>query len=329
MTAEARPAPAAAARPSWLRQNRIPLSILSILVLLYAVFLAGNPAVFTSFDIYRSLMSTLPFFGIMALAATFIVTLGEIDLSFPSVMGLSSWVFGTVFLGTGSFALALVACLATGAAAGLGNGLLVTRIGIPSIVATIGTMFLWRGLVTILAQGKGVALVELRASPAQPLFVGRLFGEIPMQFVWFLALAVLLGLVYRRHWFGSHVLFVGDNRESARMMGINVDGVKVACFMLLGAAAALAGVFQLCELTYFFSTQGEGYLLTTLAAVFIGGTSVFGGKGTMFGTVVGVLIMASLESGIVAIGLTGFWVQFLSGVLIVASVSLYALMMRR
>src|SRR5690606_35220199 len=128
--------------------------------------------------------------------------------------------------------------LAVGAAAGLGNGLLVAKVGIPSIVATIGTMFLWRGLVNILAGGQGLTLTELRDSVFHGIFVGRLFGLIPAQFVWFLALALVAALVYRRHWFGSHVLFVGDNRESARMMGINVDGVRIACFVQLGLFSA-------------------------------------------------------------------------------------------
>ena len=312
-----------------IRRNRIPLSILAILLLLYLIFLVGNPTVFTQFDIYRSFMSTMPFFGIMALSATLVVTLGEIDLSFPSVLGLSSWVFGTVFLASDSFPLALVACLAVGAVVGLGNGLLVAKVGIPSIVATIGTMFLWRGLVNILAEGRGLALVSLRETPWHALFVGRLFGEIPAQFVWMLGLAALFGLVYRRHAFGGHVLFVGDNQESARMMGINVDRVKILCFVQLGACAALAGVFLTNEVTYFWSTQGEGTLLMTLAAVFIGGTSVFGGKGTMFGTLIGVFIIGSLEAGIVAIGLTGFYVQFIYGLMIIVAVTFYALVMRR
>ncbi len=323
---------AVAVRPSvgrTLRKNRIQISILVILIVLYALFVIGNPAVFTRFDIYRSFMSTMPFFGIMALSITLVVTLGEIDLSFPSVLGISSWVFGTVFVETGSFPLAFAACLLVGLAAGGVNGLLVAKIGIPSIVATIGTMFLWRGMVNVMAEGKGIVLVGLRDSDFYDLFVGRLFGTIPAQFLWFVGLGLLFGLIYRRHRFGSHVLFVGDNQESARMMGINVDRVKIACFMQLGALAAFAGVLLACEVTYFWPSQGEGFLLTTLAAVFIGGTSVFGGKGTMFGTFIGVIIIGSLEAGIISIGLTGFWVQFIYGLLITISVSFYALLLKK
>jgi simple sugar transport system permease protein len=125
------------------------------------------------------------------------------------------------------------------------------------------------------------------------------------------------------------VLFIGDNAASARMMGIHVDTVKILCFVIMGLSAALSVVFILNQLTFFWATTGSGYLLTTLAAVFIGGTSVFGGKGTMIGTFVGVLIIASLEPGIIAVGLTGFWTQFIYGLLITISVTVYALMLRR
>ncbi len=136
-----------------LPRYRIQISILAILIALYALFLAASPDVFSRFDIYRAFMSTMPFFGLMALSATLVVTVGEIDLSFPSVLGISSWVLGTVFVASGSFPLALAGCLLTGHLAGAVNGLLVARVGIPSIVATIGTMFLWRGLVNVLAEG--------------------------------------------------------------------------------------------------------------------------------------------------------------------------------
>ena len=313
----------------FIREYKLQISILGILIILYTIFLIGNPAVFTQFPIYRSFMTTMPFFGLMAVSVTYVVTLGEMDLSFPSVLGISSWVFGTVFIATDSFVLAIVGCLLVGLVAGMINGLIVTKIGVPSIVATIGTMFLWRGLVNVLSHGKGIALVGLRESPLHDIFVGRAFGLIPAQFIWFVIITIGFSLVYRRHQYGSHLLYVGDNAESARMMGIDVDRVKIIAFMQMGFFAALAGIFLAAEVTYFWPTQGDGMLLTTLAAVFVGGTSVFGGTGTIFGTFIGVIIIGSLEAGIIAIGLTGFWVRFLNGLLITVSVSVYAFMLRR
>ena len=324
------PSPVAHAhRPGWMQRYRIQLSTLTMLVVLYAAFIIGQPQTYLSFDIYRSFMVSIPFFGVMALSATYVITLGEVDLSFPSIYGLSGLAFGETYLATTSFPLAFLACLAVGVVTGLINGLLVTKVRIPSIVATIGTMFLWRGLVNVLTQGKGVALATITNDPFNRLFVGQLFGQIPAQFIWFLGCAILLGVVYKRHRFGGHVLYVGDNAASARMMGINVDRVKILCFVQLGFFSALSVVFLLNQMLYFWDTSGDGYLLTTLAAVFIGGTSVFGGRGTMIGTFIGVLIIASLEPGIIALGLTGFWTQFIYGLLITISVTIYALIQRR
>jgi simple sugar transport system permease protein len=315
-------------RQPWWRRNRMQISTVTMLVLLYVVFVAFAPDVYLRFDIYRSFMISIPFFGIMALSMTFIVTLGEIDLSFPSICGIAGWGFSQLYMTTHIFILALVVALLIGATAGLINGLLVARVRIPSIVATIGTMFLWRGLVNVLTEGRGLPMAEITADPLNKIFVGQLFGLVPAQFLWFIGFSIVLGVVYKRHRFGSHVLFVGDNREGARMMGINVERVTILCYVQNGVLAALSVVLLLNQMMYFWSSTGDGYLLTTLAAVFIGGTSVFGGKGTMIGTFVGVLIIASLEPGIVALGLTGFWTQFIYGLLITTSVTIYALMQR-
>ena len=322
------PTPALFSR-EFVHAYRFQISIIGLLVVLYAIFIIAAPGTYLSFNIYRSFMISIPFFGLMAMSATFVVTLGEIDLSFPSIAGFSGWVFAASYLATSSFLIALFLCLLTGAVLGLINGLLVTKVGIPSIVATIGTMFLWRGLVNVVTQGHGIPISKITSNPIHPFFTGELFGIIPAQFIWFVVGSIVLGLIYKRHAFGSHVLFIGDNEASARMMGIRVDFVKTMCFVIVGVSASLSVIFILNQLTFFWASTGDGYLLTTLAAVFIGGTSVFGGKGTMIGTFVGVLIIASLEPGIIAVGLTGFWTQFIYGLLITISVTVYALMLRQ
>lgn len=312
-----------------LRQARLELSIAAVLVGIFLLFIIGNPKVFTRFDIYYSFMSTIPFFGIMALAMTLVVTLGEMDLSFPSVLALSALVFGKIFMVTGNIWLAALVCLMIGLAAGALNAVLIVRVGIPSLVATIGTMFFFRGMVNVIAQGKGIPLVKAKTTLVYSLSVGRIGGAIPAQAVWMLVLGIAFWLLLNRHRFGSHILFVGDNMDSSRMMGINVERIKTMVFMQMGFFAAFAGILSTLEVTYFWPSQGQGYLLTTLAAVFIGGTSVFGGMGTIFGTFVGAIIIGSLEAGIIAIGLTGFWIQLIYGLIIMVSVSIYALLLKR
>jgi simple sugar transport system permease protein len=312
-----------------MRQARLELSIIAVMVGIYLLFIIGNPRVFTRFDIYYSFMSTIPFFGIMALAMTLVVTLGEMDLSFPSVLALSALVFGKVFMLTGNIWLAVLVCLAIGLLAGALNAVLIVRVGIPSLVATIGTMFFFRGMVNVIAQGKGISLVAAKTTLVYTLSVGRIGGVIPAQALWMLALGIAFWLLMNRHRFGSHILFVGDNMASSRMMGINVERVKTIVFMQMGMFAAFAGILSTLEVTYFWPSQGQGYLLTTLAAVFIGGTSVFGGMGTILGTFAGAIIIGSLEAGIIAIGLTGFWIQLIYGLIFIVSVSIYAILLKR
>jgi simple sugar transport system permease protein len=312
-----------------LREQRLELSILAVLALIFLLFVIGNPRVFLGFDIYYSFMSTIPFTGILALALTLVVTLGEMDLSFPSVLAFSAWVFGTVFTLSGSMILAVLCCLSVGLVAGFLNSILIVHIRIPSLVATIGTMFFFRGLVNVCAQGRGITLVTTQGTFLYQLFVGRIKGLIPAQAVWMLAVGLFFWLLLNRHRIGTHILFVGDNVESSRMMGINVGRVRTLVFMQMGFFAAFAGILSTLEVTYFWPSLGQGYLLTALAAVFVGGTSVFGGMGTVVGTFIGALIIGSLEAGIIAIGLTGFWIQLIYGLIIMISVSIYAVLLRR
>ena len=316
--------------PERFRLLRLEIAITAVLVGIYLLFIIGNPKVFTRFDIYYSLMSTIPLWGIMALAMTLVVTLGEIDLSFPSVLAFSAWMFGKVFEVTGNIWLAVLVCFAVGVAAGILNSFLIVRIGIPSLVATIGTMFFFRGAVNVVAQGKGIPLVKAKETLFYELCVGRIFDLIPAQAVWMIALGAGFWFLLNRHRFGSHILFVGDNEESSRMMGIHVEGVKTTVFMQMGFFAAFAGILATLEVTYFWPSQGQGYLMTTLAAVFIGGTSVFGGMGTVYGSFIGAIIIGSLEPGIIAgLHLTGFWIQLIYGLIIMLSVSIYAILLRK
>ena len=249
-----------------LRALKLEISITIVLGAVFLLFTIGNPLVFTRFDIYYSFMSTIPFFGIIALSLTLVVTLGQMDLSFPSVLAFSAWVFGKIFeIAVNKWPesterniwLAMLACFAVGIVAGALNSLLIVKIGIPSLVATIGTMFFFRGLVNVFAQGKGISLVKAKETIFYNLCVGRIpiplteDRTIPAQAIWFLILGICFWFLLNRHRFGSHVLFVGDNEESSRMMGINVNLVKAIVFMQLGLFAAFAGILSIFEVTYF------------------------------------------------------------------------------
>jgi simple sugar transport system permease protein len=152
------------------------------------------------------------------------------------------------------------------------------------------------------------------------VLVGRVGGIFPAQALWAFGLAILLGFVLNRHRFGEHTMFVGDNKEAARMIGVNMVRTMIGIFVLNGALAAFSSVLLALEMVTWWPTQGPGYLLITVAAVFIGGTSIYGGEGTVFGTVFGAFIVGSLTAGITASGVGGFWTQLVVGLVMLGAI---------
>ena len=161
------------------------------------------------------------------------------------------------------------------------------------------------------------------------LLVGRVFDRIPMQFILTIIVAIVVWFFLNRHRFGAHVYAVGDNEDSSRLMGIPVDRVKTLTFVIVGAGAALSGLIQSLDVSYFWPTVAEGQLLNTLASVFLGGTSVFGGTGTIFGTFVASFIIGAINAGIVAAGLTGMWTQVIYGAILLISVGIQTIVSRK
>jgi simple sugar transport system permease protein len=258
-----------------------------------------------------------------------VIIAGDIDLSFPSEMALGMVGFTFVWQATGSVELGILAALLVGGLAGLFNGLIVTYIGIPALVATIGTQFLFRGLTLVLVNGKSYALVTASTAPSYDLLVGKLGGVVPMEFVWLLVLAVVAWVLLNRHRLGQNAYVIGDNGLAAQLMGIPIRRSRILLFVLVGVAAALAGAMNSLQIVNFYPTMGDGFLLPTLAAVFIGGTSVFGGRGSVYGTFLGAFMIGAIQAGIVAVGLTDYYTNLIYGAVILAAVAVHALLQRR
>ncbi len=313
----------------FLRRNVLQIGIFAVLIVLWVFFIIFAPNTFLSPEIYAAFMATVPFFGIVALPLTMVIIAGEIDLSFPSIMALGVVAFVEIFAVTGNVWLAFLLCLLIGFVVGLLNGLIVVRVGIPALIATIGTQFFWRGVVLVLREGRSAVLIEPKNSPLGQIMVGKVADYIPMQMIWYIVIAVVVWALLNRHRFGAHTFLIGDNENSARLMGVHVDRTRILLFAITGMAAAFAGLTASMHVANFFTTLGEGHLLTTLASVFLGGTSVFGGTGTIIGTFIATFIIGSINAGIVAIGLTGFWTQLIYGLIITVSVAMHTLVRRR
>lgn len=304
------------------------IGITAAFLLLWAMFVVLAPRTFLDVPIYQSFAQTTPFFAIVAMLLTMVIVAGDIDLSFGSTMSLGMVGFVAAWTTTGSVELGIVAALAVGVMCGLFNGLVVTYVGIPSLVVTIGTQFLYRGLAVALVSGKQYPLVATSSSPSYDLLVGRLFG-LPMAFVWLVLIAVATWLLLNRHRLGQNAYSIGDNAQASALMGIPIRRTRITLFVLTGAAAAFAGLLNSLQVVNYYPAVGDGYLLPTLAAVFVGGTSVFGGRGSVWGTFLGAFMIGGISAGLVAIGLSDYYPQVVYGAVILVSVSIHALLRRR
>ncbi len=309
------------------------LPIIIVFALMLALFMAMAPLVFLAPNIYMTFLSTLPPLVVLAAGLTFVIAAGEIDLSFPSIIAFSGFVFAVLFKQYDLGWLAAVAAVLSGSLVGWINGLLIARVGIPSFIATLGTQFFWAGMATVLSGGRSYALRGVENSWVWRVLDGRLGGNDPlrwytqvsMEAIWTAALVVLLWFVLNRHRFGEHVLFLGDSNDVARVVGIPVAREKIRLFTLMGTCGGVAAVMLTLENRNYFGDQGSGYLLTAIAAVLIGGTSILGGRATIVGTIFGAFIMGMLEAGLVASGLTGAWVRTVQGLIFLLAIVFYLL----
>jgi len=295
------------------------LPIIVVFVALIGCFIVATPEVFLSLPIYFSFLTTVPPVLVLALGLTFVIAAGEIDLSFPSVIAFSGYLLAMLYRDHDMIWLAVLAAIAGGALIGLINGLIVAYIGVPSIITTLATQFFWGGITTVISGGTSYSLRTVDETSMWVVFVGKI-GDFPAQALWAAGLAVLLWFIMNRHRFGEHVLFIGDNADVARVVGVNVARERVKLFTLMGTLAGFAAILLTLENRNFFNTQGQGYLLIALASVFIGGTSIFGGQATIVGTFFGAFIISMIEAGLTATGIQGFWVRAVVGLVFLAAV---------
>jgi simple sugar transport system permease protein len=314
------------------------LPILAVLLVIIGIFMITAPSSFLGPRIYMSFLATVPPPLILGLGLTLVIAAGEIDLSFPSVVKMSGVTFAmlTKFVAFPMDAgddliiqpgeasnllpwLFAIAAVAVGAAIGFLNGILVAVIGIPSIIATLAMLFVFEGLSLLIGSGQQYSLRGIDEYSVHAFLTGQI-GPVPLQAIWALAIAAVVWLILNRHRFGEHLLFIGDNQNVARVVGINVVGEKIKLFTLMGVLGAIAGVLVTLENRNFYTTQGTGFLLIVMAAVFIGGTAISGGKGSVIGTLFGSYIVGCIEAGIVASGLGGYWTRLVVGLVFLAAV---------
>jgi rhamnose transport system permease protein len=291
-----------------------------LLVALLGLVVLGNSLspFFLTPGNFANLVAALMEVAIMAMAMTLIIVAGEIDLSVESMAGLASAILGFLWAAGVPLSVAIPIVLVVGALGGLLNGLLIARGGLPSLVVTLGTLALFRGMALIVLGPRGVS--DFPAAFTE-LGFGHVPGTlIPWPFVIFLALALLLGIVLHRTWIGRQIYAIGKNAGAARFSGVRVTRVKVSLFVLSGLIAAIAGIILTSRLSSARADAGAGMTLTVVTVVLLGGVNIFGGSGTIPGVVLGVLAVAVMQNALRLASVTVEVQSIALGLLLILSV---------
>ncbi len=260
--------------------------------------------------------------GLVALAMTFVIVTGGIDLSVGSILGLTAILFGIFWQSLGlPIPLAMAAAIASGTFAGFVNGLIITRFNVPPLIATLATLALYRGLAEGISQARSV-----RGYPEWFFFFGQ--GEVlgvPFQ-LWILGICTVIAAVILGYTpFGRATYAIGANETAARFSGIRVDAVKLWIYTAAGFMAALAAVIFVSRVTTTRSDMGTGLELDVITGVVLGGTSIFGGKGTILGTALGLILIQALKNGLALSGVKGDGTIVVIGVVLIAAILIGAI----
>ena len=258
-------------------------------------------------------------YGIPAIGATFVILLGELDISFGSVIGAAGVAGAEVLVGGGSGEVAIAAAVSVGLIVGVVNGFLVTVLRIPSVVATLGMMSIVLGIAIVYTGGTAIHGPAL--DPIDWLAQGYV-GPIPVPVV-ILFVGYSIGwFILNRTRFGTHVYLTGDNREAAYRAGIAVDRVRVTVFVIAGALAGLGGIILVARVSQAQATFGVDALFPVLTAVILGGAGLQGGRGRIENTLIASIFLASLLNGIILLGVDAQYQRIVLGAILIAAVSL-------
>jgi rhamnose transport system permease protein len=291
-------------------------------ILLVAAIAAGgilNPD-FLSAANWTNLLANFVEIALMALPLCLIVIAKEIDLSVASILGLSSALLGVLWQARVPMPIAILLCLLAGALAGAMNGYLIVRFGLPSLAVTIGTLGLYRGLAFVLLGDQAIA-------DFPPEYTEFGYGVVPFTFLptpfaLFLLLAALFWILVHHTAFGRSLYAIGGNQTAARFSGINIDRTKMQLFVASGIISALAGIIFTFRFASARADNGTGFELSAVAAVLLGGVTVQGGKGTVAGVVLSLLLIGVINNALTLVDVSNEILTIVTGSLVIFSVLL-------
>ena len=292
-------------------------TVFALLILIFVLFTPRQR--FISSENLGALAKLTPDLGIVAIGVGTLMICGEFDLSVGSIIPMASFTFVKLLEWGAPLALIPFLTLFIGSLLGFLNGLLVVKGRIPSFIATLGTMMFWRGVLYVSSRMMPIG-TRAYLEPGtwlENILIGSIGGVFPVQTIWFLLFALILGLVVHYHRFGNWVFSTGDNETASRAMGVNTDSVKIICFMIVGLLCSFMSMLQALRIESFAATQGIGFELKAIASSVVGGTSLMGGIGSIPGILLGTLTIQILENGLILMGAPVFGINVFIGVGIV------------
>lgn len=305
------------------------LSVLVATALLFILLSLATP-LFFQLDNLLLVARQISILTIVAIGMTFLFIAREIDLSVGSLYG-----FLVVFLATLISKtplnpwIAMVIAVFIGACVGSINGLVTTKAGIPSFIVTLGMLSILRGAALLLSGGWPILIKLPEEHSFLNVTAGRVGGVVPTQILWMVGLVLLAGFVLSKTRFGAHVYATGGNEEAAMLTGIPTKRVKTICFVMTGALCGIAASLLLGQVKSGFPLTGQAFELDVIAAVVIGGTPIFGGAGSILGTLLGASITGMITNGLVLLGASAYFEPVAKGTIIVAAVLVDTIIRRR
>lgn len=305
------------------------LSVLGATVLLFVVLSLATP-LFPAPDNLLLVARQISILAIIATGVTFLFISREIDLSVGSTYGFMVVCLAFLIAKWSVHPwLAVLATVALGTSIGFVNGIITTRFGIPSFIVTLGMLSMLRGAALLVSGGWPIIIKLPPEHSFLNITAGRAWGTVPMQVFWMIGLMLIAGFVLGRTRFGAHVYATGGNEEAAILTGIPTRRVKILCFMMTGGLCGIAAALLLGQVRSGFPLTGVGFELDIIAAVVIGGTPLFGGAGSVLGTLLGAAILGMITNGLVLLGASAYFEPVAKGAIIVSAILVDTLIRQR
>jgi len=273
------------------------------------------------------MLTNAAYTGIVAAALTFVLITGGLDISIGGNIALTSCVVAALYNldNAPHISIILIIGLCVGAVIGSMNGILITKLDLNPIITSLGTMAIASGLAYVITKSRSILIME----PVTGFISRTTLATIPMPLFWFIIIYVFLALLLAKTKFGRKVYCIGANQEAARLSGIKVNKVKYLLYLMSGITASFSGLIILGQSAVGMPQHGVGTELDVISAVLLGGTALTGGKGSILGTLAGVLILTILYNGFTMIGFKWVHIRIFQGVLLVGVVALYEVRERK